>query len=150
MEGKNFYLDIEGQLIEVSEEVYHEYKRAEEKEQYFMKRLKKGHFIADSDNQKVTYIPSREQSYDKLLELNWEFSAQGESVEDTVLNSYLLEKLNIALHTLTDNERILINELFYLEKSEREVCAALNMAKTTLHHRKKRILEKLRKEIEKK
>lgn len=38
MEEKNFCLDIEGQLVEVSEEVYHEYKCAEEKEQYFVKR----------------------------------------------------------------------------------------------------------------
>lgn len=150
MPNKEFYLSVGGKRIKVSKEVYQEYKRAEEKEQYFMKRLKKGQFIIDLDKQTVDYIPSREQSYEKMLELHNEFPSSEISVENAVLKEYLLEKLAAALHTLTDEEMILLHELFYLEKSEREVCAALNMAKTTLHHQKKRILEKLRKEIDKK
>lgn len=150
MPNKEFYLSVGGKRIKVSKEVYQEYKRAEEKEQYFMKRLKKGQFIIDLDNQTVDYIPSREQSYEMMLELHNEFPSSEISVENAVLKEYLLEKLAAALHTLTDEEMTLLHELFYLEKSEREVCAALNMAKTTLHHQKKRILEKLRKEIDKK
>lgn len=150
MSNQGFYLTINGKQIKVSKEVYQEYKRTEEKENYFMNRLKKGHFITDLDKQMVEYIPSREESYEKLLELHHEFPSQEESVETAALKSYLLEQLKAALHTLTNEEMTLISELFYLEKTEREVCASLNMAKTTLHHRKNRILEKLRKEIDKK
>lgn len=149
MSKEEYYLMVNGKKIKVSKEVYQEYKRTEEKENYFMKRLKKGQFITDLDKQMVNYIPSREESYEKLLELRHEFPSSEESVENIAWKSYLLEQLEVALHTLTDEEMALISELFYLEKSEREVCASLNMAKTTLHYRKNRILEKLRKQIEK-
>ena len=49
MAEKDFYLYIEGQPVKVSEEVYREYKHAEEKERYFMKRLKKGKFVVDPE-----------------------------------------------------------------------------------------------------
>lgn len=149
MSENDFILYIDGQSIQVSKEVYQEFMRAEEKERYFMRRLKKGRFLVDSEQQTVTYIPSREASYEQLLEENWDFPSPGETVDDTAVKAYLLEKLQEALHSLSDEEMTLIQELFYLEKTEREVCAALNVAKSTLHDRKARILEKLREQLEK-
>lgn len=149
MSEKDFYLYIDGQPVKVNEEVYQEYKRAEEKERYFMKRLKKGRFLVDSEQQAVTYIPSREASYEQLLQEDWEFPAPGETVDDIAVKAYQIEKLQEALHSLSDEEMTLIQELFYLEKTEREVCAALNVAKSTLHDRKARVLDKLRKQLEK-
>lgn len=149
MSENDFTLYIDGQSVQVSEEVYREFMRAEEKERYFMRRLKKGRFLVDSEQQTVTYIPSREASYERLLEEDWDFPAPGETVDDTAVKAYLLEKLQEALHSLSDEEMALIQELFYLEKTEREVCAALNVAKSTLHDRKARVLEKLRKQLEK-
>ncbi len=61
--------------MQVSEEVYREYKRAEDKEHYFMKRLKRGRFVVDDKNQTVTYVPGRETSYEQLLEAEWAFAA---------------------------------------------------------------------------
>ena len=61
-----FIYTIEGQPVKVSEEVYREYKHAEEKERYFMKRLKKGKFVVDPEKQTVEYVPSREASYEHL------------------------------------------------------------------------------------
>lgn len=105
--------------------------------------------MIDAEAQTVTYIPSREESYDHLLDADWEFSTSSEAVEDTAVKSVMMERLKSALHILTNEEMALIIELFYLEKTEREVCAALNVAKTTLHDRKNRILAKLRKQLEK-
>lgn len=42
MQEKDFYLYIDGQPVPVSREVYREYYRAEDKERYFMGKLKKG------------------------------------------------------------------------------------------------------------
>lgn len=149
MSESDFILYIDGQPVQVSEEVYREFMRAEEKERYFMRRLKKGRFLVDSEQQMVTYIPSREASYEQLLEEDWDFPSPCETVDETAVKAYLLEKLQEALHSLSDEEMALIQELFYLEKTEREVCAALNVAKSTLHDRKARVLEKLRKQLEK-
>lgn len=58
MQNRNFYLYIGGQPVPVSEEVYQEYRRAEDKERYFMCRLKKGHTKIDPDTQEIHYIPA--------------------------------------------------------------------------------------------
>ncbi len=42
MQERDFYLYIDGQPVQVSREVYQEYYRAEDKERYFMGKLKKG------------------------------------------------------------------------------------------------------------
>ena len=145
MVEKDFYLYIDGQSVKVSEEVYQEYKRAEEKERYFMKRLKKGKFVVDPEKQTVEYLPSREASYEQLLEADWDFPAPGESVDGAVMKAQALETLNKALQSLTDEERNLIREIFYLEKSEREISAAYNLTQAAIQKRKKKILEKLKK-----
>lgn len=148
MSEKKFYLCIDGRNIEVSEEVYREYKRGEEKERYFMRRLKKGRFITDQEGLQTVYIPGREKSLEKLLDEEWEFADQGESVEDMVVKCCFLKELEAAMDTLTGEERLLLDELFYLERTEREVCDALHMAKTTLNRRKNAILKKLKEHME--
>ena len=147
MSEKEFYLYIDGQNVKVSEEVYRVYKSAEEKERYFMKRLEKGKFITSADGKETVYIPGREKSFEKLLDEEWEFADQGESVEDMVLKACLIKKLEAAVDTLSDDERMLVEELFYLERTEREVCDALHMAKTTLNRRKQAILRKLKEQM---
>lgn len=149
MSENDFTLYINGQPVQVSEEVYREFMRAEEKERYFMRRLKKGRFLVDSEQQTVTYIPSREASYEQLLEEDWDFPSPGETVDDTAVKAYLLEKLQEALHSLSDEEMALIQELFYLEKTEREAAALFQLSQNTIHYRKNRVLKKLKRFFEK-
>ncbi len=148
MSEKGFYLYINGQPVEVSEEVYREYNRAEEKERYFMRRLKKGRFVIDPDGQTVDYIPSREASYDQLMEADWDFPAPGDPMDDVMIKAQLLEKLEEALCSLSEEERKLIWEIFYLEKTEREVSIAYQITQTAINKRKRKILEKLKKFFE--
>ena len=147
-EEKKFYLHIGGKNVEVSEEIYRIYKSSEEKERYFMKRLKKGRFVTDPEGRGSVYIPGREKSFEKLLDEEWELADPGEGIEDRVVKAFLLEELEAALATLSGEERMLVEELFYLEKTEREVCDALHMAKTTLNRRKQAILKKLRERMQ--
>ena len=83
-----------------------------------------------------------------MLDEEWEFADQRESVEDTVVKGCLFRELEAAIDTLTSEERLLLDELFYLERTEREVCDALHMAKTTLNRRKNAILKKLKERME--
>lgn len=145
MQEGNYFLHIDGKPVRVSEEVYREYKRSEEKERYFMKRLKRGRFVVDAEERNVDYIPGREASYEQLLEADWKFPALSEPVDDAVIKAYLLEKLREALQSLTDEEMELVREIFYLEKSEREISAAYHVTQAAIHKRKKRVLEKLKK-----
>ncbi len=144
MSDREYGLYIDGRYIEVTEEVYQEYKRAEEKEKYFMKRLKRGKAVMGEKGEEYRYIPSREISYEQFLGRNGNIPASGESVEDAVLRRKLLERLEEALHSLSDEELELIQKLFYLEKTEREIGAAYHVSQAAVHKRKKRILKKLR------
>lgn len=148
MEGKDFYLNIDGKSIKVTEEVYKEYRRAEDKERYFMQTLKKSRMTVNPDTQEVEVLRSREQSYEQLLEEDWQFAAPEDSAETAAVRRILVEELDKALHSLSEKEMALVEELFFLERTEREACATLDMAKSTLHRRKEEVLEKLRKKLE--
>ena len=145
MSEKKFYLFIEGLAVQVSEEVYREYKRAEDKERYFMKHLKKGRFVVDEKNRTVTYVPRREASYEQLLEAEWAFAAPGESLDNIMIKAQLMETLETALKTLTDEELDLIQKIFYLEKSEREISAAFRLTQAAYPQAEKEDTEKIKK-----
>lgn len=149
MQKRDFYLYIDGKSVPVSEEVYREYYRAEDKERYFMGRLRKGHTKVNPDTQEIQYIPSRELSYEQLVEQDWQFAVSGYSVEDRVVRAAMMEKLQAVLHGLSAEELALLNELFYLEKTEREVAELYAVSQNTIHYRKNRLLDKLRKMMEK-
>lgn len=96
MQKRDFYLYINGQPVQVSREVYREYYRAEDKERYFMGKLKKGRTKVNpetQETQEIQYIPSRELSYEQLAEQDWQFTASGDSVEDRVVRAAMMEKL---------------------------------------------------------
>lgn len=149
MARKDFYLYISGKRIKVTEEVYREYYRAKDKEHYFMERLKKGHTIIDPDTKERRVVPGREKSYEQLIEQDWQFMASETSVEDDAVKAVLLEKLQNVLHSLSDNEMALVEELFYLEKTEREAAKRFKVSQNTIHYRKNKVLDKLRKLMEK-
>lgn len=99
----------------------------------------------DKETGQITIIPSREDSYERLLEAEKQFAEEAEDIEDAAIRAVMLEKLNEALHTLTDEETAIIHALFYQEISEVELAKRLGIARTTLQSRKYRILEKLKK-----
>ena len=55
----------------------------------------------------------------------------------------------IALQSLPEDERSLIDELFFNEKSERKLAAELDIPRMTLSDKKNRILRKLKKLLDK-
>lgn len=68
MKKKEFYLDIVGKRVKVTEEVYQVCCHGKDKEDYFMKKLKKSHTKLNVDTQEMQFIPSRELSYEQLAE----------------------------------------------------------------------------------
>lgn len=145
MSEKDFYLYLDGRPVKVSKEVYQEYYRGERKERYFMEDLKMEQMEIEPETQTVRLIPSREDSYERLLETNKQFSIPCQPVEEAVVLSVLLEDV---LHCLSPEEQELIRELYFLEKTERQVSEALHMAKTTLRRRHQKVLKKLRELLE--
>lgn len=65
-------------------------------------------------------------------------------MEDAAIRAVMLEKLNGALHMLTEKELGIIYFLFYMEISETQLAEKMGLARTTLQSQKYRILEKLK------
>lgn len=146
-EREKYYIGLNGQTFEVSKELYEAYYKGQRKEKYFTHDLKQEHIKVDKKTGEVTIIPSREDSYERLLETEKQFAEEAESVEDAAVRAVMLAKLKEALHTLSDEEAGIIYALFYQEISEVELAGKLGVARTTLQSRKYKILEKLRKRL---
>lgn len=56
----------------------------------------------DKETGEMIVIPSREDSYERLLEAEKQFAEEAENIEDVAVRAVMLEKLNEALRTLTD------------------------------------------------
>lgn len=145
MEEKDYFLFINGQHIQVSKDVYEEYYYWERQERYFMNDLKKGTTVIDPETGETMIIPSKEVSYEQCFRYGEPFSVKEEVEEDQVINRIIL---NEAMQKISREEKELIWELFFLGKTEGQVSEALHIARTTLRHRRDKVLAKLKQYLE--
>lgn len=143
-ERANYYFYIDGQAVLVSKQVYRVYQHYEWKEEYFSYDLKTEKFQKDT----ATFLPSREDSYERLLEQDRQFATPGKSVEQLALEPLEAERIRFCLAQLTDEEWKLISLLFYQEKTEQEVGNMLHISHQAVNKRKQALLLKLRKIFE--
>lgn len=111
-EREKYYIGLNGQTFEVSRELYEAYYKGRRKEKYFTHDLKQEHTKVDKKTGEMIVIPSREDSYERLLEAEKQFAEEAEDVEEAAVRAVMLEKLNEAIHTLTDEETAIIHALF--------------------------------------
>jgi len=145
MDDNKRKLWVNGQFIEVSDEIYQVYMQGDRKMRYFETDLKTERTILAEDGTVQRVIPSREDSLDRLMDDNArQFSDAGESVEDFLLRKLAEDELHRALEKLTDEEYALVYALFFEGKTERAYAKELGVAQVTVHKKKQRILKKLK------
>ena len=145
MDDNKRKLWVNGQFIEVSEEVYQVYMQGDRKMRYFETDLKIERTILAEDGTVQRAIPSREDSLDRLMGDNArQFEDTRESVEDAVLRKLAEDDLRRALKKLTDEEYALVYALFYEGRTERDYAKELGVSQVAVHKRKQRILKKLK------
>ena len=74
-EREKYYIGLNGQIFEISKDHYETYYKGLRKEKYFTHDLKQEHTKVDKETGEMIVIPSREDSYERLLEA--ESSLQG-------------------------------------------------------------------------
>lgn len=129
---------------EASEEVIAVLRTTERKMQYQEYDLKATQTVVDQDGQTVTVIPSREDSYERLLEKDEQFVEDAVSVEEQVIRNIQFQQLHKAIHLLSDDEQDLIDRLFFQNQTEREVAALYHLSQKAINKRRQRILGKIR------
>ena len=131
------------------EEVIAVLRTTERKMQYQEYDLKTEQTVINQEDQTITTIPSREDSLERLAEQEVQFAAETEGVEETVLRRLQYAQLHKAISLLSDDERELVDRLFFQGQTEREAAAEMGIYRNAIHKRKNRILEKLKNFLEK-
>lgn len=138
---------INGQPVEVSDAVFAAYQKGERKMRYFEYDLKVDR-AASGDENRTQRDLSREVSLEGLSAAGEQFAPDIPGVEEAVLQRFQVEALKAALQTLSEEERRIINALFYEELSERDAAGQLGITQPALHKRKVKILKKLKEFLE--
>lgn len=135
---KKYIMRVGDQLIEVKKEVYLLHHQTKRRALYLEERdLANGVvYYNDMDTEETTgedAIPDKTSP----------------PVDEAVVQNIMIEKLGESLVLLNQAERDLIKALFYDGFSEREWAATTGIPQRTINDRKQRILNKLKKLIEK-
>lgn len=131
-----------------SEEVIAVLRTTERKMLYQEYDLKTEQTVIDEENQTVIVIPSREDSYERLMEASVQFAGEAPSTEEQVLRRIETEQLHKALSFLSDDERYLICQIYFEDRTERDLAEELKVYHNAVHKQKNRILKKLKKFLE--
>jgi len=133
----------------LSDEIAEVLEKSDRKMEYLQYDLKVEHYRIDYAKKTVTYLSSREDSYERLLEENRQFAAETESVEDAAIKAVMIEKMLNCLKLLTQEEQELITRLYFKGISEHQLSRETGIPRMTLHDRKVKILDKLKKLLDK-
>lgn len=136
------YPGLSNEIIDVLE-------KSDRKMEYQQYDLKVERYRINYTKGTVKCLPSREDSYDRLLEENKQFADAAEGVEDTAVKAVMIENMLKCLKLLSPEEQALISELFFKGKSEHQLAKTTGIPRMTIHNRKNRILTKLKKYLEK-
>lgn len=135
--------------LEISEEITTILKITERKMRYQEYDLKLERLEVDQKRCIVKVIPSKEDSYERLLGKDMQFMDDTNSTEEQAIKNLQIQQLNKALAFLSDDERDLIKRLFFMEQSEREVAHDYGLSQNAINKRRKRVLNKLKMLLEK-
>lgn len=132
-----YFIPVQGMLLEVSENAYKDFYRDLERRRYLHKLDKKFDLIpietVHNENANVAGC----YAADKIID-----------IVDIVTNKIMVEKLHQCLLSLNDDEKNLIEAIYFNGMTEREFAKSQGVSQVAIHKRKHRILEKMKKFIE--
>lgn len=114
---------------------------------YIEADLKEEAFIEDQQKRIARFIPSREDSYERLLEEERQQFSDGSDMEELVLLREDILRLRRALLLLEEEEAELIKALYFRGLSERDYGKSIGISQKGVNKRRKRVLNKLYKII---
>lgn len=133
--NKKYTIVVKRQRVEVSEAVYRAYHKEREAERYQNKLICQNELSLErfhEDGVNIDYLIVRVQP----------------DIVDKLIHQEQLEALWIALQSLPEDERSLIDEIFFNDKKEEDLAAELLVTQQAISKRKKKILDKLKKMID--
>lgn len=139
------FIRIGQESVPVSEEIYREYYKMRRRERYLEEDVKVGRIEIDPETAVPTFIPGKEDSMERLMELGAAFTAEQPAIEDILCAKDNLLILQKALKELNREELALIQNLYSKKLTIREIARLENISHVTVVKRHKKVLDKLRK-----
>ena len=135
---KKFLIRIGDHVEQITEELYREYYKMQRRERYLEEQ--------DLVHGKVLYSQIDNVYGDSLGE-ELLVDRYAEDICEVMVRNILIENLKECLKLLSNDELNLISQLFYKEKSQRQLSVESGIPLMTISDRKKRILKKLKKHM---
>jgi DNA-directed RNA polymerase specialized sigma subunit len=133
--AKEYYLYVNGQKVKVSEDIYKVYWREKEHEKYLEQVDRKNHLLffssMDHDGHFVNNIVDESVDVEKIVE-----------------TQMMIEALRRAISRLNDEEKDIIERLYFDDETVRSVAKLKDTTHPALIKRRNKILKKLKKLIE--
>ncbi len=136
------FIKIGRELVPVSEEVYQAYYKMGRRNRYLEEDVKVGRIDVQGD--KVTFIDSKEDSIQRLMDLGVDF-ASNQLVEDIVADKAEMQILQRAMAELEQDEQELIEAIYFQNLSTRKAAKQINISQPMIVKKHKKILDKLKK-----
>jgi len=133
---KKFFIHIGDHAEQVSEELYRAYYKMQRRERYLEEQdLAQGKGLYSKFDNVYGNVLGEELLVDRFAE----------DICEVVFKNIQIENLKECLKLLSNDELNLIIQLFYKEKSQRQLSAESGIPLMTISDRKNRILKKLKK-----
>lgn len=126
-----FVLPVKGALISVSKEVYIEFYKLKNHEEYLEYK--------DKINGLVSY-----DSWEMSSRVGVDFLIdENTNVEDEVIKRVYIKELMKCIKLLNKDEMILLYKIYYEDKTEKEIASILKVTQQAVNVKKKSLLKKL-------
>lgn len=145
MNNKLYEVTVNGQTVLVNKELYNLCVTQPKSERRTERRRKQCGYIIDQETSTVTYIPSREDSFERLSEAGVEFDAMFRDIEAAEAKIVVAE----AMKALTEHQKDIITKIFIYNISEIDIAKELSITKSSVTHCKNAALKKMKKELTK-
>ena len=132
---KKYAIPVDGKLYETTKEIYEAYYQMDRRERYLEERDIKKNVMNFGDIDDANY-----SAEERIVDENMDIEAE-------VINKILYRAVLEAMSSLSEEDKWLIQELFFYGKSQRQLSKEQDIPLMTIHNRKEKVLEKIRKII---
>ena len=137
--SKKYYWIINKKFYEVSKETYQKFKKEYDHSKMLREYEEEDEIeVLSLDGYVTEDITGHEMLGDPEV-----------NVEEEAVHNVMLEKLKAVMKELSEKEKSLIDQLYKLEMTEREIAVKLGVSQNAVHKRKVKLLSKLKKFLEK-
>jgi len=140
-----YVITVDGEKVEVSEELYKAYASAGRKMEYMELDLKAEQPIKDEEGVVIGLLPAREDSFERLLEKDVQFISGAPGPEELFEALEEVDELHRCLSMLNEDERALIGALYFDGLTEREYAKKIGLTQKTVNKRRAKVLAKIKK-----